>query len=108
GESMFATATIDISAALRRGRNELAIRCLALAPRLGQSRKPRARWRTRLADNRLRFFRTMLLGRCPGIAPGPAAVGPWRPVWIERRRGLAVSGIELRPRIEGADGLLAV
>jgi beta-mannosidase len=108
GESMFAAAAIDVGAKLREGANELAIRCLALGPRLGAKRKPRARWRTKLADNRLRFHRTMLLGRCPGFAPGPAAVGPWRPVWIERRRTLAVSGIELRARCDGADGVLAV
>jgi beta-mannosidase len=108
GESMFAPAALDVGAALREGANELAIRCLALNGQLGTKRKPRARWRTKLADNRLRFFRTMLLGRCPGFAPGPAAVGPWRPVWIERRRGLAVSGIELRPRCEGDVGILAV
>jgi beta-mannosidase len=108
GESMFAAAAIDVGALVREGSNELAIRCRALAPLLGTKRSPRARWRTRLADNRLRFFRTMLLGRCPGFAPGPAAVGPWRPVWIERRRGLSVSGIDLRPRCEGEDGLVSV
>lgn len=108
GESMFAAAAIDVGAALREGGNELAIRCLALGPRLGARRKPRARWRTKLVDNRLRFHRTMLLGRCPGFAPGPAAVGPWRPVWLERRRVLAVVGLELRTRCEGSDGVLAV
>ncbi|MBS1675917.1 MAG: glycoside hydrolase family 2 protein [Actinobacteria bacterium] len=108
GESMFAPAAIDVGARLREGANELAIRCLALGPRLGARRKPRARWRTRLADNRLRFHRTMVLGRCPGFAAGPAAVGPWRPVWLERRRLLAVEEIALRPRCEGEDGILAV
>jgi beta-mannosidase len=108
GESMFAATTIDVGDRLREGRNELAIRCAALAGRLGTKRKPRARWRTRLADNRLRFVRTMLLGRCPGFAPGPAAVGPWRPVWIERRRTLSVAGLALRARCEGDDGVLQV
>jgi beta-mannosidase len=108
GESMFAPLAIDVGAALREGANELAIRCLALNGRLGARRKPRARWRTKVADNRLRFFRTMLLGRCPGFAPGPAAVGPWRPVWLERRRVLALEGVSLRPRLEGDDGVLAV
>jgi beta-mannosidase len=108
GESMFAAAAIDVGDRLREGANELAIRCHALAGRLGARRKPRARWRTRLADNRLRFFRTMLLGRCSGFAPGPAAVGPWRPVWIERRRGLAIAAIALRPRLDGDEGVLAV
>ncbi len=108
GESMFAATSIDVGAVLRDGRNDLAIRCLALGPLLRARRKPRARWRTKLVDNRLRFHRTMLLGRCPGFAPGPAAVGPWRPVWIERRRTLAVAGLALRTRCEGEDGVLSV
>jgi beta-mannosidase len=108
GSSMFAAAAIDIGERLRGGRNQLAIRCRALAGQLGAKRKPRARWRTRVADNRLRFWRTMLLGRCPGFAPGPAAVGPWRPVWIERRRRLEVTALALRARVEGEDGVLAV
>jgi len=108
GESMFAAAAIDVGAALRQGRNDLSIRCLALAPRLGERRKPRARWRTKLVDNRLRFHRTMLLGRCPGFAPGPAAVGPWRPVWIERLRTLTVARLALRTRCEGSGGVVSV
>ncbi|HEY0278576.1 MAG TPA: hypothetical protein VGC32_09935 [Solirubrobacterales bacterium] len=108
GDSMFAAAEIDVGSALRDGPNELAIRCRALAPLLGSRRRPRARWRTRLADNRLRFFRTMLLGRCPGFAPGPAAVGPWRPIWIERRRAVTVTGLALRTRCEAEEGVLSV
>jgi beta-mannosidase len=108
GESMFAAAAIDVGGRLRVGVNELAIRCRSLAGQLGTRRKPRARWRTRLVDNRLRFFRTMLLGRCPGFAAGPAAVGPWRPVWIERRRGLAVTAIALGPSLDGDTGTLTV
>jgi beta-mannosidase len=108
GSSMWEGVSVDVGGLLREGGNELAIRCLALGPQLRVRRKPRARWRTRLADNSLRFFRTMLLGRCPGFAPGPAAVGPWRPVWIERRRVIAVEALELRPRIEDGDGVLEV
>ena len=70
---------LDVRALRRRCRrrccaddNELAICCRALAPLLRVRRRPRARWRTRLvADGELRFFRTMLLGRAPGFAPGP-------------------------------------
>jgi beta-mannosidase len=90
-------------------RNELAICCRALAPLLGERRRPRARWRTRLvAERNLRFFRTMLIGRAPGFAPGPAAVGPWRAVHVERRRRLAIEELVLRPRIEGESGVLAI
>jgi beta-mannosidase len=107
-ESMFAAHGVDAGSLLRPGGNELAIRCRALAPLLAVRRKPRARWRTRLAAGNLRFFRTMLLGRAPGFAPGPAAVGPWRPVWLERRSRLAVERLELRTRTEGDDGVLAL
>jgi beta-mannosidase len=107
-ESMFAAHAIDVGSRLR-GSNQLAIRCRALAPQFAVQRKPRARWRTRLvSDGSLRWFRTMLVGRAPGFAPGPAAVGPWRPIWLERRRGLVVDGVELRPRLDGDDGALTV
>ena len=110
GETMFAAHEVDVGAALA-GDNELAIRCRALAPLLAERRKPRARWRTRLVNGNLRFFRTMLLGRAPGFAPDPAAVGPWRPVRLVRRRALAVRELALDPQLDGdgpdADGLLS-
>ncbi|HET7121211.1 MAG TPA: hypothetical protein VFI17_08170 [Solirubrobacterales bacterium] len=108
GDSMFAAHAVDVGSRLRGDGNELAIRCLALGPRLGTRRKPRARWRTRLVDGRLRFFRTMLLGRAPGFASGPAAVGPWRPVWLQRQRRLRVDSLRLRTRLDGEAGVLAV
>jgi beta-mannosidase len=114
-DSMFAAHTLPLAGRLATVRgdgaasNELAIRCRALAPLLAQSRRPRARWRTRLvAERNLRFFRTMLLGRAPGFVPAPAAVGPWRPVYLELQRRLAIEEIALRPRIEGQDGVLNV
>ena len=104
-ESMFAAHAV----ALRDGVAELSICCRAPAPRLALRRRPRARWRTKLvAEPKLRFLRTMLLGRTPGFAPGPAVVGPWRAVTIERRSGLICEDVALRPRIEGRDGVLAV
>jgi beta-mannosidase len=107
-DSMFATHTLDVGARLRTDENRLAIRCRALAPLLRERRRPRARWRTRLVDGNLRFFRTMLLGRAPGIAPGPAAVGPWREVRLERHRGVTVEQLTLRTHVSGDEGLLAV
>ena len=109
-DSMFRAGTVEVGGRLRAGEaNRLAIRCRALGPLLAESRRPRARWRTKLVPERnLRFFRTMLLGRAPGFAPGPAVVGPWRGVWLERRRLVAVEELALRPRLEGADGVLAV
>jgi beta-mannosidase len=108
GDSMFAAHQLDVGALLR-GANELAIRCRALAPLLHTRRRPRARWRTRLvSDGNIRFFRTMLLGRAPGFAPGPAAVGPWRGVRLERRRRIARDQLSLRARVSGRDGRLEV
>ncbi len=107
-DSMFVSHELDVGERLRE-ENELAIRCRALAPLLARRRRPRARWRTRLvAEGNLRFYRTMLLGRAPGFAPGPAVVGPWRPVRIERRRLLAVQSLRLRTRLEAGLGTLTV
>ncbi len=107
-DSMFAAHALDVGTRLRES-NELAIRCRALTPLLGPRRRPRARWRTRIvADGNLRFFRTMLLGRAPGFAPGPAAVGPWRGVRLERHRRMAIDELALRPRVVGEEGRLAV
>jgi beta-mannosidase len=108
GDSMYAPAAIAVGSKLGAGENRLAIRCLALGSLLGTRKKPRARWRAQLADNRLRFFRTSLLGRCRGFAPRPAAVGPYRPVWLERRRLVAVDRLELDPSLDGDDGVVAV
>jgi beta-mannosidase len=106
-DSMFAAHAVDIAGRVR-ARNELTICCRALAPLLAQPRRPRARWRTRLvAEGNLRFFRTMLLGRLPGIAPGPAAVGPCREVRLERRRHLEVAALTLHTRLDGEDGVVS-
>src|SRR5271166_2086044 len=114
-DSMFATHKLPLTGRLRTASgggsraNELAICCRALAPLLAQSRRPRARWRTRLvAERNLRFFRTMLLGRAPGFVPAPAAVGPWRAVQLQRHRRLVVEELALRPRIDGQSGVLKV
>ena len=107
-DSMFATHALDVTERLRTS-NELAICCRALGPQLKVRRRPRARWRTPLvAEGNLRFFRTMLLGRLPGIAPGPAAVGPWRMVRLERRRSIDLQELTLRTRMDGNDGVLSV
>jgi beta-mannosidase len=106
--SMFATSEIDVGARLR-GTNELVIRCLPLTSALDVPRKPRARWRTNLvADGRLRWFRTMILGRAPGFAPGPPVVGPWRPVSLVRRRDVVVEALAVRTHLDGDDGILRV
>jgi len=107
-DSMFEAQAIDVTGRLTDS-NELSIRCRALTPMLRGRRKPRARWRTKLVSNgELRWFRTMLLGRAPGFAPGPATVGPFRPVWLERRRSLALSELTVRARVVGDDGAVTV
>jgi beta-mannosidase len=114
GESMFAAHSIDVGRRLAptgapAPTSELAICCRALSPLLAQRRRPRARWRTRVvSDGSLRFFRTMLLGRTPGIAPAAAAIGPWRAVRLVRRRTLVLEQLSLRPRLEGSEGMLAI
>jgi beta-mannosidase len=107
-ESMFAAHELDVGDRIGE-HNELSIRCRALAPLLDVPRRPRARWRTALVSHgNLRFHRTMLLGRTPGFAPGPAAVGPWRPVRLERRRGVVVQRLELHPKLEDGRGRMKV
>ncbi len=106
--SMFERHALDVGPLLR-AENELVIHCHALAPVLHQRRRPRARWRTRLvSDGNLRFVRTMLLGRAPGFAPGPAAVGPWRRVALERRRGLIAEHVRVRTSVHAGAGRLSV
>lgn len=107
-DSMFARHALAVTQTLQPS-NDLAIRFRALGPLLQERRRPRARWRTQLASSaNLRFFRTMLLGRAPGFAPGPAAVGPWRAIRLERRRRVAVEELSLRPSLEGEAGRLRI
>lgn len=67
-------------AALPAAGGVLHLRCRALAAPAGV-RRPR--WRPALVrPTWLRGLRTALQGRMPGSFPGPAVVGPWRPVEI--------------------------
>jgi beta-mannosidase len=107
-DSMFAAHRRDVTGRVGRT-NQLSIRCRALTPILRVSRRPRARWRTRLvSQGNLRLHRTMLLGRAPGFAAGPAAVGPWKPVRLERREGIAVDELRLRSSFEDGAGRVSV
>ena len=109
-ESMFRAIEIEVRGALEPT-NELTICCRALEPLLRAQRRPRARWRTGLVTSgNLRFLRTMLLGRAPGLTSGPPIVGPWRPARVEVRRGLAVDRLVLRPSVQpaGAAGTVHV
>ena len=78
-----ASCELGLDVALARARRDRA----AAAPRtswrssagrsrplLRRRRRPAARWRTRVVDDgNLRWYRTMMFGRSPGFAPGPAA-----------------------------------
>ncbi len=108
GRSMFAAHEVDLSS-FAGDECELLICCRALTPELAVRRRPRARWRTALVDGNLRFFRTMLIGRAPSFAPGPAVVGPWRPVRLEHRAGITLDAVRLRPRVDvDGTGVLAL
>ena len=85
--------------------NRLAIRFRSLDALLAVKR-PRPRWRVpMLAHQQLRWFRTTLLGRTPGWSPPAAAVGPWQPITLERRRIAQVSGLAISAL---GDGTLTV
>jgi beta-mannosidase len=108
--SMWAAHAVDVTSQLRPAGtpNALVLRFAALGPEVRRPRRPRARWRTKLVANGLRWHRTMLLGRAPGIAPQPAAVGPWRPVALELRGGPGVTALTLRARLAADAGVLTV
>jgi beta-mannosidase len=79
---------------------ELVVRCRSLDALLA-AKRPRPRWRAPMIENQqLRWFRTTLLGRTPGWSPPAAAVGPWRPVRVERRRGVVVDELRLDVGVE--------
>ena len=101
-DSMFVSHTLTVSP----GAHELVVCARALDPLLKIPRKPRARWRSNVPrDGNLRWFRTTLLGRAPGFAPGPPLVGPWRDVWLAEQPALRAC---LRTRMDGGEGVLQV
>lgn len=88
--------------ALVRSENELAIRFRSLDTLLA-ARRPRPRWRAPMVENQqIRWFRTTLLGRTPGWSPPAPAVGPWRGIRLERRRGIVVENARVRAGEDGA------
>jgi beta-mannosidase len=93
---------------LLAGDNELVLRFRALDAALG-ARRPRPRWRAPMIENQqLRWFRATLLGRTPGWSPPAAAVGPFRPIRLERRAGVAIDEVRLDARLEGGDGVVEI
>jgi beta-mannosidase len=91
--NMFVSHAVDVTGLVRLV-NELQIRFESLAGVLA-TRRGHGRWPAPLVeDQRLRWARTTLFGRMPGWTPPVHAVGPWRPVTIERQAAdLDVTGI---------------
>jgi beta-mannosidase len=104
--NMFVEHRAEVGANLR-AENELTIRFASLDEFL-KVRRPRARWRTPMVQHQqLRWARTTLLGRTPGWSPPTAAVGPWRAIWLERRRWIEIGEHRLRTEISGGTGTLS-
>lgn len=83
-DDAFHRHAIDVSDHLC-GDDQLAIRFASLDAHLARKRS-RPRWKTRLvAHQNLRFVRTPLIGRTTGFCPAVPAVGPYRPIHLERR-----------------------
>lgn len=102
-ENMFIAHEVDVTSRLQQ-RNSLCIRFRSLDKAL-TAKRPRPRWKAPMIENQqLRWFRTTVLGRTPGWSPSAAAVGPWRPVWIEYRNDVAISNVQLRTSVAGASG----
>lgn len=106
--SMFVASEHAVGGRLLPKSNELLILFRSLDMAL-TARRPRPRWRTPMVENQqLRWFRTTPLGRMPGWSPPCAVVGPWRDIWLETRRGLALEGLRIRAEVDGDLGVLAL
>jgi beta-mannosidase len=102
-DNMFHEHTVDVSGVLSAS-NELTIRFASLHTLL-QAKRPRPRWRTKLVEQqKLRWFRTTLMGRMPGWSPPVQAVGPWRGVVLVEREGLSIEQASVQTRVSGANG----
>lgn len=107
-DNMFVGLEREVGALVRPGENTLLMRFQALDALLAP-RRARPRWRTPMVEHQqLRWFRTTLLGRTPGWSPPAAPVGPWKDVWLERRRGPHLADLRLQPSLRGGDGHLSV
>jgi beta-mannosidase len=106
--NMFLRHERTIDGAGAAATRELTIRCRALDPLL-KARAPRPAWRAPMVESQqLRAFRTTLLGRTPGWSPGVAAVGPWRPVHLERRTRVGVQDVRLATRVRDGRGIVEI
>lgn len=104
--NMFVAHSVDVTDLLEES-NELRIAFRSLGAQL-KERKARPRWKTKLVqEQKLRWYRTTLLGRIPGWTPQIRAVGPWRGVFLDSRRDL-VRGVSIEPSFEDGTARIAV
>lgn len=109
-DNMFCAHSLDISRYCDNSKQEyaLCIRFIGLTPFLNQ-KHPRAKWRTPFVHHRnLRFVRTSLLGRTPGLLPLIPVVGPWKPVFIEFVRAPKLLLTSINVELVGAKGIIDV
>ncbi len=96
-ESMFVENSIDVRDRLHEG-SEILLRFSPLARAL-EEKRPRPRWRaTIVAEQKLRWFRTSLLGRIPAWTPPIAPVGPFRAITLDVRKPITFA--DVRARVE--------
>lgn len=109
-DNMFCAHVLDVSKHVQEAGVEhfLSIRFCGLSPFLAQ-KHPRAKWRTPFVQHRnLRFVRTSLVGRTPGISPQIPVVGPWRPVYFELRQAPSLSVTRLNAMLVENIGVIDV
>ena len=106
GTNMFLAHECEVGPWLREQGNSLVMRFSALDSHL-EVRRKRPRWRTPMvAHQQLRWFRTTLLGRTPGWSPPAAVVGPWKPIWLERRGDACVQRVHAEAAVQGTQGVV--
>mgnify|MGYP003653398840 CR=1 FL=1 len=106
-ENMFLVHEVDVTD-LVTADNEITIVFRSLDAALSE-RHPRPRWKTNLvSQQKLRWYRTTLLGRMPGWTPALQPVGPWRPVWLEVVSGPDLIALDVRSALEGERGTVVV
>lgn len=76
---------------------------------LAAAKGPRARWKTlMIAEPKLRFLRTTLVGHMPGWCPPVDVVGPYRSVLLIHESAVRASNVDLRSRIDNNEGVLTL
>lgn len=104
--SMFEPYEVDI---ILDGEHWLHIAFRSLNHVLAATKGPRARWKTMMiAEPKLRFLRTTLIGHMPGWCPPVDVVGPYRPVLLIDEGAVRASNIDLRSRLDDTNGVLAL